>query len=66
MQVVACKVSQAGDVIKIHFERRRHTDEPDAPHPLHARRSRAAAMMAPIIILGAILVFLAWDTSDHK
>jgi hypothetical protein len=66
MQVVACKSPQAGDIINIHFERFRPPDEPDAPHTRHARPRRAAAMMAPIIILGAMLVFVAWDTSDHK
>jgi hypothetical protein len=55
-----------GDIIKIHLELLRLHDRPDARHPRNTRRGLAAAMMAPIIILGAMLVFVAWDTSDHR
>jgi hypothetical protein len=34
-----------------------------APSP---RGRRPFAMMAPVIILGAIMMLVFWDTSDHR
>ncbi|HXQ80201.1 MAG TPA: hypothetical protein VN775_02735 [Opitutaceae bacterium] len=64
MQVVACNFPQPDDIIKVDFESLPRTDEHDTQRPQHARRRRAAAMMAPIIILGVITVFVVWDTSE--
>ena len=66
MQVVACNYPQAADSFKFHFDDTRTPDEPDAPHTDRARAGRATAMMAPVIILGAIMMFVVWDTSDRS
>jgi hypothetical protein len=45
------------------------TDTPhdhDTHHPGGTLQGRAAAMMAPVIIMGAIMMFVFWDTSDHR
>jgi hypothetical protein len=63
MQVVACKSSQQGVIFKPHFEDSLHTDETGAPRPEEARRGRAPAVIS-LIILGAITVFVVWDTTD--
>jgi hypothetical protein len=66
MQVVACNFPQVAASIKFHFEDIRPPDPPDAPHRQNARARRPTAMMAPVIILGAIMMFVVWDTSELK
>jgi hypothetical protein len=66
MQVVACIFSQEHDSFKFHFEDTRPPDEPDRPQPQPALPGRTPAMMTPVIILGAIMMFVVWDTSERK
>jgi hypothetical protein len=66
MQVVACNFPQPGLSIKFHFDDLHARHETDDQHPKHARHRRPAAMMAPVIILGAILVFVVWDTTERR
>jgi len=33
---------------------------------MHSRARRDQAMMAPVIIVGALLMFVLWDTTDPK
>jgi hypothetical protein len=65
MQVVACIFPQGCDSFKFDFANHRLPNEPDAPHHPIARRPRAAAMMAPVILVGAMLMFVLWDTSGR-
>jgi len=51
-------------MFKSHFANRPHTAEHHAPANGRAR-PRGEAVMAPAIIVGAILMFVLWDTSDH-
>ena len=43
-----------------------HTHEHAHPRPRPAPRGGAPAMMAPVIILGAIMMLVFWDTSEHR
>ena len=53
-------------MFKTHFARHTNTDE-HRPHcALPARSRRPFAMMAPVIILGAIMMLVFWDTADHR
>jgi hypothetical protein len=65
MQVVACIFPHPSDSFKFDFANRRPPNEPDAPHHSIVRRPRAAAMMAPVILVGAMLMFVLWDTSER-
>jgi hypothetical protein len=66
MQVVACNFPPHPDRHKAHFEKISPPDEAEAQHRKRARAGRATAMMAPVIILGAIMMFVVWDTSDRS
>jgi hypothetical protein len=53
-------------MFKAHFANVTSTVECGPCRPIHSRKWRATAMMAPVIILGAIMMFVFWDTSDHR
>jgi hypothetical protein len=40
--------------------------EPVTHNPIHARAGRDPRIMAPVIIMGAIMMLVFWDTSDVK
>jgi hypothetical protein len=63
MQVVACIVDPLCDKFKFHIANLLPHDEPP---PLHARSGGRPAMMAPVIIVGAMLMFVLWDTTEPK
>jgi hypothetical protein len=63
MQVVACIVAHRDARFKVDLAGISPTDEPHAPH---SRAGRADAMMAPVIIVGAMLVFVLWDTTESR
>jgi hypothetical protein len=52
-------------MFKFDFARHRLSNEPDAPRHPTARRPGATAMMAPVILVGAIMMFVLWDTSER-
>jgi hypothetical protein len=64
MQVLTCIIREWGYQFKDLFDNAPVADETDAHLPNHARPGRDPTMMAPVIILGALMVFVAWDTSD--
>jgi hypothetical protein len=59
-------VGKGPDTFKPHFARSTTPVEhrPRCTHP--ARGGRPFAMMAPVIILGAIMMLVFWDTADHR
>jgi hypothetical protein len=61
MQAVACIFGEVCDDFKLHLE-------PAPAHPPQrtrtARPRRRRRMMAPVIIVGAMLVLVVWDTTD--
>lgn len=54
------------DLFKSQFNQRKPTDDTETHCPNHARPGRHQPIMAPVIILGAIMVFVFWDTSDQR
>jgi hypothetical protein len=66
MQVLACMVRLGPGMFKPHFARHTTTDEPGPRCAPRARGPRPFPMMAPVIILGAIMMLVFWDTSDHR
>jgi hypothetical protein len=66
MQVLTCILSEHVGYIQA----------PSLPAPLHhdpgkrnqtrARAARDPSMVTPVIILGALMVFVFWDTSETK
>jgi hypothetical protein len=66
MQVLACIVGHPGAMFKFDFADFPHTHEHAHPRHRPAPRGRAPAMMAPVIILGAIMMLVFWDTSEHR
>jgi hypothetical protein len=66
MQVLACIFGEGTGMFKTHFARSTTTDEHRPRCAPHARGRRPFAMMAPVIILGAIMMLVFWDTSDHR
>jgi hypothetical protein len=65
MQVLACMVLRRRATFKPHFADITTHDLHGPRGPFPARRGRAPAMMAPVIILGAIMMFVFWDTADR-
>jgi hypothetical protein len=66
MQVLACIVARGVAIHKAHLANINSTAEPGPRHALRERERRAPDMMAPVIILGAIMMFVFWDTSDRR
>jgi hypothetical protein len=66
MQVLACIVATGPAIHKPHLANITSTAEPGPRHALKGRERRAPDMMAPVIILGAIMMFVFWDTSDRR
>jgi hypothetical protein len=66
MQVLACIVAPRPAIDKPDLENLTSTAEPGPRRPLEGRERRAPVMMAPVIILGAIMMFVVWDTSDRR
>jgi hypothetical protein len=66
MQVLACIVTRLAARHKAHLANIISTAEPGPRHALKERERRASAMMAPVIILGAIMMFVFWDTADRR
>ena len=63
MQVVACIVGQPCDKFKFHIA---DLPSPDEPNLQHSRAGGRPPMMAPVIIVGAMLMFVLWDTTEPK
>jgi hypothetical protein len=61
MQAVACIFRQVCDYFKLHLE---ETPPHDGPRRYAALAGKGQPMMAPILIVGAMLVLVVWDTSD--
>ena len=61
MQVVACIVPQRGAKFKFHIA---SALPPAEPPPQHTGAGPATAMMAPVLIVGAMLMFVLWDTTE--
>jgi hypothetical protein len=53
-------------MFKFHFADYTKPHEPDAQHPKRASTGRPPPMMAPVIIMGAIMMFVFWDTSERR
>jgi hypothetical protein len=66
MQVLACIIALRGATFKHQFASDTSKDEHGPHRSLRARGRRAPAMMAPVIILGAIMMFVFWDTADRS
>jgi hypothetical protein len=66
MQVLACIITRPPARHKAHLANIISTAEPGPRHALRGRERRDPAMMAPVIILGAIMMFVFWDTADRR
>jgi hypothetical protein len=53
-------------MFKPHFASSSTPDEHSPRRAPHGRRRVPHAVMAPVIILGAIMMLVFWDTSDHR
>ena len=53
-------------MFKSHFWELPFPHEPVTNNPIHARAGCDPRLMAPVIILGAIMVFVFWDTTEGK
>jgi hypothetical protein len=60
MQAVACIFGEVCDNFKLHLEQAPQHGPGIRPY----RGGDGQPMMAPILIVGAMLVLVVWDTSD--
>ena len=65
-QVLTCNHLEHVGYFQVSFYKRHLQHEPDTHSPIHARKGRGPRIMAPVIILGAIMVFVFWDTSEAR
>jgi hypothetical protein len=66
MQVLACILQPPADRFKADFWDHDTPHDTHTHHLQHPRLLRDTAMMAPVIIMGAIMMFVFWDTSEHR
>jgi hypothetical protein len=66
MQVLACIIARSDAIYKPHLANINSTAEPGLRPAPRGRERRAPDMMAPVIILGAIMMFVFWDTADRR
>jgi len=63
--VLACIVPPPRVTFKSDFFEHQPPHDHHDQHPQRPREGRATAMMAPVLIMGAIMMFVFWDTSDR-